>query len=204
MAHLNAIAAMSPRRIQAILTAVIIALLVVANASAHEGPPYPILIDEPVPGYLVSVWADPDVGIGTFYIMTDATATSTAGSTTPAEPRVEVWVQPVSERLPAVTYPAERQQLRNRVQFVSYPKFDQVERWKAGIVITPAGDSSTELVTEVEVTPPGLGAWDLAIYLFPFVLIGGLWFLGLSRRWRERRALQSESAQDLHRVSEKK
>lgn len=203
MAGTNTTAWMRCCGIKTVVAAALVAATLGSSAVAHEGPPYPLLVDATVSGYLVSVWADPDMGTGTFYVLADNAATDVAASAAAAELRVEVWVQPVSERLPAVRYPAEKQQLRERVQFVAFPKFDRIERWKAGIVITPAGEPSTELITEVEVTPPGLGARDLAIYLFPMVLIGGLWAFALSRRWRESRALGAESPQDLCRVSER-
>jgi hypothetical protein len=56
--------------------------------------------------------------------------------------------------------------------------------WTVGIVVhTPQGETS-ELTTKVEATPPGAGAWDVLIYLFPFVFFGGLWAFGLFRCWR--------------------
>ncbi|MEZ6019457.1 MAG: hypothetical protein R3F17_04945 [Planctomycetota bacterium] len=36
-------------------------------ASAHDGPPYPICVDEAIGSLTLSIWADPDVGEGTFY-----------------------------------------------------------------------------------------------------------------------------------------
>jgi hypothetical protein len=157
--------------------------------SAHEGPPFPILVDQPVAGYLVSVWADPDLGTGTFYIMTDP---ADDRETVP-EPDVELWVQPTSKRLSKVSYNAEREAIRNRIQFAAYPEFDALEMWTIGVRITPPGQTTVELTTEVEVTPPGLGAWDLLIYLFPFLLIGGMWALALKRRWNSMNTNQTMS-----------
>jgi hypothetical protein len=158
----------------------IVCLSFCAAVDAHEGPPFPVLVDEPIPGYLVSVWADPDIGTGTFYVLTEP---RDSASNVPA-PRVEVWIQPTSGRLAKATYPAERQDLRNRLQFLAEPEFDRQEMWKVGIVVHAPNDQTHELTTEVEATPPGVGAWGLLIYLFPFVLFGGLWGIGLLRHWR--------------------
>lgn len=151
-------------------------------ALAHEGPPYPIFMDEPIPGYIVSVWADPDIGVGTFYVLTEP-----KDSTKAAEPKVEVWVRPVDGRLPKATYLGRREDLRNRIQFKAEPEFDEGGMWTAGVVIKAPDGTTSELTTEVKATPPGSGPWDLVIYLFPFVLFGGLWAMGLSRRWRGRK-----------------
>src|SRR5215510_7571836 len=42
-------------------------LITFRSVSAHEGPPYPIMVDKMIGPCLVSVWADPDVGIGTYF-----------------------------------------------------------------------------------------------------------------------------------------
>lgn len=157
------------------------AITIGGSVFAHDGPPFPVIMDEPIPGYMVSVWADPDIGTGTFYVMTDPVESSSS----PAEaPEVEVWVQPKNGRLPKSNYIARRQDLRNRIQFIAEPAFDQQEMFVVGIVVANADGKRTELLTEVEATPPGLGPWDLAIYLFPFVMFGGLWVIAFFKRRR--------------------
>lgn len=159
----------------------VLCLVCCAVAEAHEGPPYPILVDEPVDGYLVSVWGDPDVGTGTFYVILDPTASSSDAT---AIPKVDVWVQPSTGRLKKATYPAP---LERELQFRADPKFDRQEQWTVGFLVHHPGGETSELVAQVEVTPPGYGPWDLVIYLVPFLLFGGLWCLALLRRWRASR-----------------
>jgi tetratricopeptide (TPR) repeat protein len=164
-----------------IAVAVGVWLTLCAGASAHDGPPFSVLMDEPIPGYLVSVWADPDVGEAKFYVITEP-----QGSESPAvEPTVDVWVQPVSGRLPKVSYPAKRQDVHNQVLFLAEPLFDRQEPWQVGVVIHRTDGQTNELLIEVEATPPGLGPWGLVVYFFPFALFGGLWAFGLMRRWRK-------------------
>lgn len=169
-----------PARGRAAIAGLLCLYCAAATAEAHEGPPYPILMDQPIPGYIVSVWGDPDVGIGTFYII----AESREGSARAAEPRVEIWVQPVSGRLPKSTYAAERQAVSNRIQFLAEPQFDRQEMWTVGFLVHAANGETSELLAEVEVTPPGYGPWDLVVYLLPFLLFGGMWGFALLRRWR--------------------
>lgn len=180
-----------PLRPRTAITFVSLVLFAAATARAHEGPPFPVIVDQPVDDYLVSVWADPDLGTGTFYVMIDPANKQVKI----AEPEVEVWVQPTSERLPKVSYTAERQEIRNRMQLAAYPEFDELAMWSIGIRITPPGKQTAELTTEVEVTPPGLGPWDLLIYLFPFGLIGVLWGAALMRRWKSKSETKTEQTE---------
>lgn len=152
-------------------------------AAAHEGPPFPILMDEQAAGCVVSVWADPDIGEAQFFVIIE----SPPGGPPKTVPRVSVWVEPVSGRLKRVEYNAKQRSLRNQVQFEALPHFDQRDRWRVGIQIVAPGGESQELITEVESTPPGYGLWDLAIYLFPFLLLGAMWIIAISRRQRLRR-----------------
>ena len=179
----------SQTRMQTTLVVVLMFALKTSSTSAHEGPPFPVIVDQPVEEYLISVWADPDLGTGTFYVMIDP-AHKLAEL---AEPDVEVWVQPTSGRIPKASYTAEREAIRNRMQFAAFPEFDALETWSIGVRITPPDGKTAELTTKVEVTPPGLGPWDLAIYLFPFALIGGLWGIALIRRWRSESDVKSNA-----------
>lgn len=156
-------------------------------ASAHEGPPFPLFMDKPCGALRVSLWADPDIGDAQFFVVLE-----TAEGKVPSEPpQVALWTQPTSGRLDRQIYPAERQPLRNRMQFEAKPYFDQRDMWNIGVSLTEPGGQRRELTTEVESTPPGLGPWDLAIYLFPFVLMAGLWSVAMFRR---RRGLRREPA----------
>lgn len=160
-------------------------LLMLSSASAHTGPPFPVLVDVSAGDDILSVWADPDIGEATFYIVLE-----TPDGDAPPEPeRVSLWVQPISERLPRVSYPAERQRARNRLQYYAEPQFDQRDFWTVGFVIERAGGDAVEILTQVESTPPGTGPWDLLIYLFPFAFVGVLWLMALSRMRRRRREI---------------
>jgi hypothetical protein len=142
-------------------------------ATAHEGPPYPIVMDERAGPYLVSVWADPDVGTGTFFIVLDPPP----GAELPASTVVWVGVEPLSGRLPLAWHAAEHQPLRDRERYIAEVPFDAQEMWRVRVRVEGA-EGAGEVSAEVEATPPGFGRWDLLLYLFPFVLLGGLWLYG--------------------------
>ena len=145
-------------------------LAVSARVSAHEGPPYPIIVDKTLGPCVVSVWSDPDVGTGTFFFILEPAP----GGRLPDDIRIDIGVRPASGRLPEAVYAAEREEQGGRVQFKALVPFDAEERWRVRVSLqsTQGGGEAT---TDVEVTPPGYGRWDLLIYLLPFAAVGALW-----------------------------
>src|SRR3954454_13029528 len=135
-------------------------LLLCPSLSAHDGPPFAIVVDKQIGGYKVSLWGDPDVGTGTFFVYVEPPE----GKST-EDVKVTVSVAPVSGRLAEVTYPAERRVLRRRVEYYAEVQFDQQEYWTVRVTVDgPEGKG--EFTAEVEATPPGLGRWDLLCYAF--------------------------------------
>lgn len=152
------------------------------NTSAHEGPPFPIIVDKSVGPCIVSVWTDPDVGESTFFVIINPQP----GSTVPTDLKVELGVQPTSGRLAEVVYPGQREDLRNQVQYKAVVFLDAQEMWRVRVVLASALGSG-EASTTVEATPPGYGRWDLLIYLLPFVAVAFLWLRAVTRRRATRR-----------------
>ena len=149
-------------------------------APAHEGPPFPIIVDARVGAYVVSVWTDPDIGIGTFYVVLEA-----AQGTGFREPEnVRVGVRPVSGRLPETMYDGTPERVRRGARFLAEVSFDRGELWDVRIVIDgPAG--AGELLSQVEATPDGtLGPIGLLVYSFPFLLLALLWWRAAVARRR--------------------
>jgi hypothetical protein len=151
------------------------------SAVAHVGPPFPILEARRIPGYSVSLWADPDIGEALFYVMAEP---DKGVEKRAVIHQVRLWVEPVSRRLPREEMVAEQQSARGYLRFVATPLLDAAEMWKVGVDIRLADGGTHGFETEVEATPPGLGPWDMVIYLFPFVLFGGLWAMVFIRRTR--------------------
>jgi hypothetical protein len=80
-----------------------------ALASAHSGPPYPIVSNRIIGAYQVSVWTDPDAtddgsAAGRFWVVLDA-ATKAPGI--PPETRVSLTIRPTDRQDLLITASAE-------------------------------------------------------------------------------------------------
>jgi len=150
---------------------------------AHIGPPYPIMENRKVGPMTVTVWSNPDVGNGSFFVIIDPPQSSTV----PADMRVQVAVQPVSGRLPEKAYGAWREKLLDRVEFKTVVPFDKEESWRIRVLIS-SSQVTGEADTVVEVTPALLGRWDLLFFLLPFLGVGFLWFKAVSTKLKRKRA----------------
>jgi hypothetical protein len=148
-----------------------------STAMAHVGAPYPVLLEEEVGPYIVSVLADPDVGTGTFHVM----ATTATGESTPSGTIVTVWVTPEDGHMAETGFSAERQQSRTGERFVARPRLDTKGPWQIRLTIEgPAGTAETTF--PVVVTPSGTGWLTTLICLVPFAILGLLWIWGVRRQ----------------------
>ena len=137
-----------------------------------------MFVDQKVGRYVVSVWTDPDVGTGQFFVIVNGEV--------PADLRVQIGVQPVSGRLAEAFYAAQRENLQQQIQYKAEVHFDAEELWRVRVRLESA-QGNAETVATVEATPPGYGRWDLLLYLFPFLAVGALWAIALIRKLRRRR-----------------
>ena len=159
-------------------------------AWAHNGPPFPIMEGKKIGPYTVSVWSNPDVGTGSFFVIVDAPPIDQV----PDDLKVEVAVQPVSGRLPEAKYGAWREKLRDQVQYKTTVPFDKQEEWRVRVLLA-SSIGGGEAQTNVQVTPPGLGRWDLLLYLLPFLGIGILWFKAAATKRSQRKATAAGARQ---------
>ena len=153
-------------------------LLWTAAVHAHEGPPFPILVDQKAGPYVASVWTDPDVGTGIFFVVLEPPE----GKALPAKTRVRIGLQPISKRLPEAVYEAEPQRVRHGARYFVEAPLDRAEMWRVRVLLDgPAGGG--EMGAQVEATPDGtLGPWASLVYLLPFLGIGLLWLKAAMRR----------------------
>lgn len=160
------------------LLLVLCLIVFIPDGQAHEGPPFAIIVDEEVGPYLVSVWTDPDIGIGTFYVVFDP---KNKGEL-PEINSVEVGVKPTSGRLDEALYTAETQRARNGARYMAEVEFDKGEMWEVRILIEGNGWDG-ELTSEVEATPDGgVGPIAVVIYALPFIGIGIIWIRVIIKR----------------------
>lgn len=154
------------------LAALACSVLWPARAMAHAGPPFPIVVDRQVGPYLVSVWTDPDIGTGLFYVVLESA--SGAAFTPPA--RVRVGVAPVSGRLAEVVYDGRAERVRRGARFLAEVAFDRGEHWNVRVIVDgPAGGG--QFASQVEATPDGtIGPIGLLVYSIPFLLVALVWW----------------------------
>jgi hypothetical protein len=160
-----------------LLAFVLTALLPLAPACAHQGPPFPILVDRRVGPYVASVWTDPDIGTGIVYVVLEPPE----GHRLPARTSVRVGVRPVSGRLAEVFYDAEPQRAQSGARYFTKVRFDTGGMWRLRVLLTgPEGGG--DLSAEVEATPDGtLGPIELGLYAIPFLAVGFLWIKAVLR-----------------------
>lgn len=158
------------RRLGITASALVSVFVLSARASAHEGPPYPLFVDKKAGPYLLSVWADPDVGTGTFFIAAEPAQGGALGD----DLQVSVCVRPASGRAGEDCYEAERDGVRDRAQYKIGVPFDRQEVWHTRVILRSSRGAG-EADADVEATPPGLGRWDILLYFFPFAAVGFLW-----------------------------
>jgi hypothetical protein len=159
----------------------IVVLLLARTVSAHEGPPFPLFVDQKVDRYVVSLWSDPDVGDALFFVIISAPQPAHL----PSDLQVQISVQPASGRLPEAFYTAERESVSGQVQYRAVVRFDAEELWRVRVRLQ-SSEGNAETATTVEATPPGYGRWDLLLYLFPFLAVGVLWAIAMFRKIKRR------------------
>ena len=155
------------------------------HSHAHDGSPFPLLVDQRVGPYLVSVWTDAAIGTGRFYVTLD----SPEGTPFVPPSAVRIAVAPASGRLAEATYAARPERVRRGARFVAEVAFDRSEEWRVRVLVDgPAGGG--ELASLVSPTPgASIGPGRLAFYSFPFVLMAVLWWrVSLERKRSGQRA----------------
>lgn len=171
---------MSSPRARLILSFVAV-LFFARGTSAHEGPPFPLFVDQKVDRYVVSVWTDPDVGTALFFVIVNVPGAASL----PADLHVQIGVQPASGRLSEVFYSTVREDLQGQTQYRAEVHLDAEELWQVRVRLESAVGNAETLAT-VEATPPGYGRWDLLVYLLPFLALGLLWTIALVRKMKRR------------------
>lgn len=127
---------------------------------------------------MVSVWTDPDIGTGTFFVVIDPESDNDVSDLE----FIKVGVKPTSGRLEEVMYTAESQEVRQGARYIAEVEFDKGEMWKVRILLKGEGWDG-ELTSEVEATPDGsIGPIAVVIYALPFVAVGALWVRAIMRR----------------------
>ncbi len=150
-------------------------ILCTATASAHDGPPFPIVSDRVAGAYRLSIWTDPDTtddgsAGGQFWLVIEAADRAVA---LPADTRGRVSIAPIGHEGASETGPTAPVSDPGR-QFVAL-RINREGRYAVRAEVEgPLGPAVVE--GDVDATydlrpPPAL----IAVYLMPFVLAGALW-----------------------------
>ena len=173
----------------AVLATVVILPADPREVMAHAGPPYPIVSNRLEGSYRISVWTDPDATDdrspgGQFWVIVDPVV---GGVSLPPDTHVSVSIEPLAS-------PGEVQTVR------AEPDGGNVSRHFAALVMSHEGPFAVRVAIagqmgEVRVDAEVQATYDLrpppitvALYLMPFLLVGGLWLKLLLHRRREQGA----------------
>lgn len=172
--------------------AIAFVMAIVASSTtlnAHSGPPFPIVSDQAVGPYVVSIWTDPDTtddgsAGGQFWVRIHA---ASKGQPLPDNTRAMVTITPVNRE--GAVRSASTSPLRGDItnQFAAVV-MDSEGPFAVRVNIDGALGAAT-VTSSVDATynlrPP---RWLFGLYLLPFVLVGWLWGRLLIRRRLSRSA----------------
>ena len=164
------------------LLVVAVMLWVQITAAAHNGPPYPIITERAVGRYVVSIWTDPDAtddgsAGGQFWVVFHEGTGRPAAATA----QVEVAVKPSDgdgawRRIEAAAVQGDATR-----RFAALP-MDHEGPYAVTVAVSgPSGSSTIDTAVEAtyDLRPQ---PYLIAVYVLPFVLIGGLWVKLMIRR----------------------
>lgn len=160
-------------------------LLVASMTSAHDGPPYPIVSNQLLGRYRISVWTDPDTtddgsAGGQFWVMIDP---AREGDAVPSDVHAVVTIRPLDRSgasLMARTTFVNRDPSRQFATVV----MDHEGRFAVHVDVESASGRvsvDSEVQATYDLRP---SRFMLVIYLLPFLLAGFLWTTLLVRRRR--------------------
>jgi hypothetical protein len=150
------------------------------GAAAHRGVPSRILADQPAGPYVVSVWADTDVGMGTIHVVVNAA--DGLAFTPPSV--VRVGVAPVSGRSGEVVHDAHGEIEGRGARFTTHVAFDRAEHWTVRVSIAGPGGGG-QLVAQVASQQNAmLGRFGLLLSSLPFVIVAAVWWRASAARRR--------------------
>lgn len=163
-----------------VFVVLLLCLMQPASVFAHAGPPFLVVTEQSLGPYMVTAWADPDVGTGLFII-----EAMIGEALAPEGTTVTVSVEPEDGHIAAAQFTSVREQrLFGGEQFTIQAQFDSEGPWNIRMIIDgPAGRGETDFV--VLVTPPGPGWFVSVLCLLPFVGLGVVWLFAIQRQKRQ-------------------
>ncbi|MFA6235863.1 MAG: hypothetical protein WC635_00940 [Bacteriovorax sp.] len=137
-------------------------------ALAHDGPAYPILVDKTFGTNKLSVWADPDVGLGSFWLYLEGENGQ--------DFTLLIKASPVDQPAHLLTSFAKISKNEpGKSVFIATLPFDREIMWNVEISLKQNNLEVASFKLPLEVTPPGPNKLEVAVYFIPFLLLGFLW-----------------------------
>ena len=138
------------------------------DVQAHSGPPFPIVTDQMVSGYKVSVWTDPDATddqtpAGRFWV-----------TVTPGAPSVAVTIRPADGKGGERTAPAGPVNGDNQRHYAAL-LMDHEGRYDIRVKIDgPSGAATVDAYTDAtyDLRPRPI---LIVVFVLPFLLVGFVW-----------------------------
>jgi len=147
-----------------------------AMAHDHSRPPIAILTNERLGSWIVSVWIQPQMGMANVFVHVH----SPEGEQLRGSVKIQVGVWNTQAVSREVFYPLDCEFGDGQCK-ASVP-FKEGESHRLNIrLLSPQG--TYELVRYLNAPSSGSAAWQVPLYLFPFLAIGVLWFRVKYLRW---------------------
>ncbi|HEX8027998.1 MAG TPA: hypothetical protein VF491_06035 [Vicinamibacterales bacterium] len=163
----------------------IVLLLAQVEGGAHSGPPYPIVSNQIVGAYDLSIWTDPDATddgtpAGRFWLVLES---AKKGVAMPADTRATVEIRPLDRQGSPLSGTASPEQGSASRQYITLLMDHEGPFGVRLTVDGPLGRADVE--AQVDATYDARPAqYLIAVYLFPFLAIGAIWVKVLLRRRR--------------------
>ena len=168
-----------------VLSLAVALLLAQVSGQAHSGPPFPIVSNQIVGAYDISIWSDPDATddgtpAGRFWLVLES---AKKGVTVPADTRATLEIRPLDRDGRALSGAASPEQGSATRQYIAL-LMDHEGAFGVRLTVDgPLGRADVE--TKVDATYDARPApYLIAVYVFPFVAIGAIWMKVLLRRRR--------------------
>lgn len=161
-------------------------IILTATVFAHEGPAYPILVDHKIIGLTsnnlelesrLSLWADPDTGMGTFSFYLEANNFS---SFLRKKDQLDINIltypaNDITHILKGIASLDQKNSGAERLVYVAKIPFDLSTKWDFEISLSQNGRLLSNIKIPVDVTPPGPNRLEFIIAFLPFLLVGLVW-----------------------------
>jgi hypothetical protein len=149
---------------------------------AHAGPPYPMVSERVVGSYRMAVWTDPDTTNdgspgGQFWVI----VTPAAGQVLSRETNVTVSIHAPEHPEHQLTTAAVAD-ARAAARYFAALVMDHEGLFNVRVnVVGPLGEATVNAQVQATYDERPSG-WAVAVYVLPFLLVGGLWVKVLLRR----------------------